>query len=272
MKYAVLERTVPAPNGTVEALYQTGDAGFDGIALQIDGPDPATHPAWSADGRAKLREAADEAGIEVTSISPSFFWQGWEEQKGMLSDNQFRRQRSIDVLKHAIDAAGGLGADIVLIPFFQLCEITEEKHKERAIDALNEVAGAAQLLDVTVTLETSLAAAENADIVDAVDSPAVKICYDAANKVALYGYDAVEEVQELGGRIGEYHVKDFHEPPPQFPNNYAMLGEGAVPQQDVADALQEVGYDGWAVLETRMDKPLEYTTERLAYTKELFGD
>jgi sugar phosphate isomerase/epimerase len=270
----VLERTVPAPNGTVETIHQAGDAGFDGIALQIDGPDPAAHPAWSADGRAKLREAAAEAGVEVTSISPSFFWQGWEEQEGMLSDNQFRRERATDVLKHAIDAAGGLGADIVLIPFFQLCEITEEKHKQRAIDALNEVAGAAELLDVTVTLETSLAAAENADIVDAVDSPAVKICYDAANKVGLFGYDGISEVHELGGRIGEYHVKDFHEPPPPppFPDSYAALGEGTVPQQDVADALQEIGYDGWAVLETQMDKPLEYTEEQLAYTKELFGD
>ncbi|MDG5776490.1 sugar phosphate isomerase/epimerase family protein [Haloarculaceae archaeon H-GB2-1] len=272
MKYAVLERTVPAELGTPETIRQAGEAGFDGIALQINGPDPSAFPVWNPEGRARIREAAVEAGVEITSVSPSFYWQGWEAQQGFLSDNQFRREEAIDALKHIIDAAGGVNADLVLIPFFQLCKIEDETDKQRVIDALGAVIGHAEHNDVTVTLETSLPASENAEIVDAVDSPAVKICYDAANKAALYGYDDVAEVRELGDRIGEYHVKDFHEPPPAFPDNYAALGEGAVDQQGVADALQDVGYDGWAVLETEMDKPLEYTMDQLAYTKELFGD
>jgi sugar phosphate isomerase/epimerase len=272
LKYSVLERTVPAENGTVQTLYEAGEAGFDGISLQIDGPDPGAHPAWSAEGRADIREAAVEAGIEVASVCPSFFWQGWEEQEGLLSDNQFRRERSVAELRRAIDAGGALGADTVLIPFFQVCEISEDKHKNRAIDALRQVAETAELVDVTVTLETTLPAAENAEIVDAVDSPAVKVCYDAANKVALYGFDAVEEIETLGSRIGEYHVKDFLTPPPEFPENYARLGGGDVDQQAVADAISDLGYEGWAVLETQFDKPLDHTRDELAFTKALFEE
>lgn len=270
MNYGVLERTLPADNGTVETIYEAGEAGFDGIALQIDGPDPTTHPAWSAEGRSDLRHAAVEAGVEIASLGPSFFWQGWEEQEGLLSDNRFRRERSVEVLEHTIDAAGALGADLVLIPFFELCEITEEKHEQRVIEALRAVADVAELAGVTVTLETSLPAADNAELVDAVDSPAVKICYDPANKVALYGLDAVAEIRELGSRIGELHVKEFTEPPPPFPDNYARLGEGAVDQEAVADAIHEVGFDGWAILETQFDKPLAHTVEELAFTKDLY--
>lgn len=272
MKYGVLERTVPSKNGTVDTLYEAGEAGFDGIALQIDDPSPDSHLAWSAAGRAKLRRAAVDADIEIMSVSPSFYWQGWEGGSGFISDDQSERNLAVDALEHAIDAAGALGADLVLLPFFGTCEITEQKHKDRIVDALTEVAATANLVDVTITLETSLPAGENAKIIDVVDSSAVKICYDAANKAALYGLDPVAEIEELGSRIGEYHVKDFHEPPPEFPDNYAALGEGAVDQQAVADALTEVGFNGWAMLETELDKPLEYTADELAYTRELFGD
>ena len=270
MKYAVLERTVPSKNGTVETIYDAGEAGFDGIALQIDSPDPDDHLAWSPAGRAKLREAAVEAGVEIVSISPSFYWKGWEGEDGFLSDTPALRERAIAELEFAIDAAGALGAELVLLPFFRDIEITEVKHKTRVVDALKEVVDRAELIGVTITLETSLPASENAEIIDAVDSPHAKICYDAANKAALYGYEEVKEVRTLGDRIGEYHVKDFHEPPPDFPDNYAPLGEGAVDQQGVADALLEFGYDGWVVLETEVGKPLEYTAEQLQYTKSLF--
>jgi len=272
MKYGILERTLPGEIGTVETIHQAGEAGFDGIALQVNGPDPAAHPVWSAEGRASVREAATAAGVEIMSVSPSFFWQGWEAQQGFLSDNQFRREQAIEALEHAVDAAGAVGADLVLTPFFQLCEITEGKHEDRVVDAMRTVAPAAELADVTLTMETSLGAERVADMIDRVDSSAVKVCYDAANKAALYGYDEVAEVRELGSRIGEVHVKDFAEPPPPFPDNYTPLGEGAVDQEGIAEALREVGYDGWAMLETELDEPLDYTADELAYTKGLYGD
>lgn len=272
MKYSVLERTVPSENGTVETLHDAGTAGFDGISLQIDGPDPAAHPSWSPEGRANLRRAAVESGIEIASLCPSFYWQGWEEEAGLISDDSSQRERSLAALEHSIDAAGALGADTVLLPFFRVCELTEDKHKDRVIDALNAVADTAELIGVTITIETTLPAEENAEIVDAVGSSAVKVCYDAANKVALYGMDAIREIELLGDRIGEYHVKDFTEPPPEFPDNYAPLGEGAVDQQAVASTLQAIGYDGWAVLETEFDKDLSYTAKELAYTRNLFNE
>jgi sugar phosphate isomerase/epimerase len=272
MKYSVLERTVPSENGTVDTFHDAGTAGFDGISLQIDGPDPTTHLSWSPEGRAKLRRAAVESGVEVASLCPSFYWQGWDGEAGLVSDDPSQRKKAMNALEHSIDAAGALSADTVLLPFFRVCELTEEKHKDRVIDALSNVADTAELIDVTITMETTLPAAENAQIVDAVDSPAVKICYDAANKVALYGMDALNEIELLGDRIGEYHVKDFLEPPPDFPDNYVPLGEGAVDQQAVASALQAVGYDGWAVLETEVDKELSYTADELDYTQSLFDD
>ena len=53
--------------------------------------------------------------------------------------------------------------------------------------------------------------------------------------------DVVEEIRWLGGaRICEVHLKD----------NPHYLGEGNIDFRAVVDALADVGFDGWAQLET----------------------
>jgi L-ribulose-5-phosphate 3-epimerase len=55
------------------------------------------------------------------------------------------------------------------------------------------------------------------------------------------GFDVVEEIRWLGGaRICEVHLKD----------NPHYLGEGKIDFRAVVDALADVGFDGWAQLET----------------------
>jgi L-ribulose-5-phosphate 3-epimerase len=55
------------------------------------------------------------------------------------------------------------------------------------------------------------------------------------------GFDVVEEIRWLGGaRICEVHLKD----------NPHYLGEGKIDFKAVVDALADVGFDGWAQLET----------------------
>ena len=71
----------------------------------------------------------------------------------------------------------------------------------------------------------------------------------------------VEEIRWLGGaRICEVHLKD----------NPHYLGEGKIDFKAVVDALADVGFDGWAQLET--DSPVSVEadmTKNLAYIRKL---
>jgi sugar phosphate isomerase/epimerase len=64
--------------------------------------------------------------------------------------------------------------------------------------------------------------------------------YDVGNSTQN-GFDVVEEIRWLGrDRICEVHLKD----------NPSYLGEGKIDFVAVLDALEDIGFDKWAQLET----------------------
>ncbi len=62
------------------------------------------------------------------------------------------------------------------------------------------------------------------------------------------GKDPAAVIAMLGKRLGMIHLADFDERVPT-PGKRPPLGEGSVNLSAVADALRNVGFDGWIVLE-----------------------
>ena len=88
-------------------------------------------------------------------------------------------------------------------------------------------------------IESYLNADEHIRILDAVDSPAVQVYYDVANMNQM-GYDIYREIRQLGrDRICQIHCKE---------NGY-LLGQGKIDFQKVKEAIDEIGWQGWLVIE-----------------------
>ena len=83
--------------------------------------------------------------------------------------------------------------------------------------------------------------------------PAVLTYYDVGNSTKG-GYDVVEEIRWLGGeRICEVHLKD----------NPYYLGRGVkIDFKAVIDALADIGFNGWAQLETECPEVVKYDIRR----------
>jgi sugar phosphate isomerase/epimerase len=68
----------------------------------------------------------------------------------------------------------------------------------------------------------------------------VKVYYDVGNST-YNGFDILKEIRWLGkDRICEFHLKD----------NPKYMGEGPINFPAVIDAIAEIGFKGWAQLET----------------------
>ena len=66
------------------------------------------------------------------------------------------------------------------------------------------------------------------------------VYYDVGNSTNN-GFDPIKEIRWLGPkRICQFHLKD----------NPHYLGEGKVQFPAIADAIRDIGYRGWIVLET----------------------
>ncbi len=133
-----------------------------------------------------------------------------------------------------------LGAQVMLIPFFNDAAPKTPQEEERLAGIIKELAPHAEKAGVVLGFENTLAAEVNARILDRVASPAFRIFYDVGN-LTRAGYDIIKEIRWLGkDRICQFHLKDE-----------GYLGEGKIDFRKVFDAIGAIGFTGYATFETR---------------------
>ena len=106
--------------------------------------------------------------------------------------------------------------------------------------ALRSLAPEAEKAGVILGLENTISAEDNARILDMVGSKNVLVYYDVGNSTKK-GFDPVKEIRWLGkDRICQFHFKD----------NPHYLGEGDIQFGPILQAIRDIGFDGYANLET----------------------
>jgi hexulose-6-phosphate isomerase len=102
-----------------------------------------------------------------------------------------------------------------------------------------------------------------------IDSEAVSIYYDVGNALR-FGHDGPAELRRLDeeGLLAQIHIKDM-----TYDHRNMPLGEGDVDWDAVGEALREISYDDYLVLETpRSDSPREDYATWLEFTRGLVGE
>lgn len=235
MRFAAMESILPtnAPDSIEDAL----EAGYEGLELNVAGPYPGDDPLWRPESRTRIRRRAADRGIDIPSICLGFLNGG-----GLTSDDPDVRGDARASILRAIDAAAALDAGTILVPFFGTGEIHTDRHRDRVVSGITDVADAAAAAGVTLAIENTLPAGDNLELLDRIDSPAVDHYYDVGNATA-FGYDPVEELNELGDHVGAVHFKD------RDADGRYMIGEGSVDFEGCVAALRDIGYDGWIGIE-----------------------
>jgi sugar phosphate isomerase/epimerase len=156
-----------------------------------------------------------------------------------------------------------LNAKVMLLPFFGKGALGTPAEFDYIGDLLRELGPEAEKSSVILALENTVNAADNLRMLERSRSRAVKIYYDCGN-LAHSGFDPIAELQAMGrDRIAQVHLKD----------NPHYLGEGNINLPRIVQILQEMGYSGFANLET--DAPSRDIAadmrRNLAYIRRLTG-
>ncbi len=219
--------------GKIEAVALAKELGFDGVQVSIGkGMDklPLSDPAVQK----TYLDESKRVGLPVESLCLEILHRNY-----LKSDPLGQRW-----VADSIPIAKAMGVRIVLLPFFGKGALQTTAEMDKVGDTLKEVAPAAEKAGVILGLEDTNSARDNVRIMDRTKSPAVLTYYDVGNSTNN-GFDVVKEIRWLGGaRICEVHLKD----------NPHYLGEGSIDFKAVIDALADIGFDGWAQLET--DSPV----------------
>jgi L-ribulose-5-phosphate 3-epimerase len=156
-----------------------------------------------------------------------------------------------------------LDARVVLLPFFGKGALVTHAEMDYVGDVLRDIAPEAQKAGVILGLEDTISAEDNVRIMERTQSPAVLTYYDVGNSTEG-GFDVVKEIRWLGkARICQIHLKD----------NPHYMGEGKIDFPAVLKAIEDIGFHGYANLETSCpsDSVDDDMTRNLHFVRRLIG-
>jgi len=242
MKYGVMEGVL---RGTREEIFSDAQKlGFDGVEL------------WNINEDAvdELKKLSQKTGVAAISVVCG--------PKGLASPDAEERKSATGELAAVISRCEAVGAGVILVPFFGMRNLEDEDAVALAIEHFKECAKEAEQSKVILALEMAMNAPDSLELVNRIGSEYVKVYYDVGNAVNA-GYDVVEEIKLLAGQISQIHIKDA---------GGQFLGEGKVPLKAACEAIKEIGFDGYLVLETpATDNPPKAAEKNLAYLKKCLG-
>jgi L-ribulose-5-phosphate 3-epimerase len=234
--------------GKLEAISMASGIGFQGLEVSLgrnlnDGKLPMDSPALQS----RYITEARQHGITLSSTCLDVLHVHY-----MKSDPV-----SVRLTSDAIRVTRAMNINLILLPYFGKGALTNRDEMARVADALKEVIAEAERARVVLALENTISAEDNAFMLDRVGSDALKVYYDVGNS-HFNGFDVPKEIVWLGkSRIGQVHFKER-----------GYLGTGSVPLKESAEALHQIGYEGFINLETNspsgdiaadMKRNLEYT-------------
>lgn len=226
-----------------DRLGLAGEAGFDGVDLDQAGqftPEQA-------------RDAVLQSGVFVHNAINHAHW-----KQRLTSSNPEDREAGRSNVEHCMrvsHAAGGCG---VLLVIGQGGDGEPEVIEQRCREEIKKLLPLAAALGQPILFENvwnrmfydhdgppEQTAEQLVRFVDSFNSPWVGVYYDIGNHWK-YGQPG-EWIRQLGRRCVKLDVKGFS----RAANKFTDIGEGDLPWDQVREALDEIGFTGWATAETR---------------------
>ncbi len=218
----------------LEAFAAAKEIGLDGIEVSFSDPGKE-NDLREEDVRTQYLELSKKHGIEIASLA-----------MGVLNSIPYAEDpRTEQWVADVVDVMPKLGVKNCLLAFFGKGNINGEREKQdEVIRRLKRVAPKAEKAGVVLGVESRLNAEDHIRIVDEVGSPAVQVYYDVANMHGM-GYDIYKEIRQLGkDRICQFHMKEIGH----------LLGQGDVDFPRVKEAIDEIGFSGWLIIESAMER------------------
>lgn len=242
--------------GKVEAVALAKSLGFEGVEVSLGRkPNGDKLPLADPEVQKRYLEAARTEGIALAGTCLDILHVNY------LKNDKLGQKWVAD----GIPITKTLNARVMLLPFFGNGKIEAAAEQDYVADALRELAPEAAKAGIILALENTISAEANARILDRVKSDAVKVYYDVGNSTNA-GFDPVKEIRWLGAaRIGQMHLKE---------QRRAYLGEGKIDFPAIMRAISDIGFRGFANLET--DAPsgsiADDMKKNLAYIRKVVED
>lgn len=227
-----------------QELVLARDATIDGIEWIFETYGEDENPLADDAGLARLLKAENETGTKVTSLCADWFM-----DRPLVQGDEWERSERRGKLGWLVHRAQAAGIRRIVVPFVDHAALTTADDAARAAETIASLTPELERTGVEVHLETSLGPDAFAALLARIPHRLVKANYDTGNSAAL-GYDAEEEFDAYGTRIGSVHVKDRVRG-----GGTVALGQGAADLTAVFRRLRDAGWTRPLVLQVARGEP-----------------
>lgn len=220
-------------------IDKAADIGFDGVEIAIFEPEDVDIKATKA--------ALKAAGMECTGCAIL------SDDRDLISDDPAIREDAKKYLKECVEILGALDASILCGPLYSAVgklvgRSRTEEEWDRAVTGLKEVAKVAADNGVTLAIEPLNRfetyfiniAEDAAKLARDVDHPNIKVHLDTFH-MNIEEKDIPTAIRNTGDLLGHVHCCE---------NDRGVPGSGHVDWDGVFEAIHEVNYDNWIVIES----------------------
>lgn len=237
LKKAVKYGMIQVPNASIEdRLNLVKELGFQGV--EMDSPSDVDF--------VEAAKASEKTGIHIHGIIDSKHWDI------RLSDpDPAVRAKGLEILKQALRDAKVVGADTVLLVPGKVSNPDTENFDQcysRSQEQVRKAIPLAEELNVKIAVEVVwndfiTTPQQFVQYIDDFKNPMVGGYFDCSNMIK-YGVPPADWIRALGKRMLKFDLKGYsHE------KEWVPIGEGDEDWPAILEALDEVGYRGWATAE-----------------------
>ncbi len=240
LQKGIMWATVGVKGTILEKMQAIKTAGFDGVEMM------------SHLDVAEVLKARESTGLAIPSVCNTHHW-----AKPLSHPDPKVREEGLESLKQSLRDAKAYGAkSVLMVPGTVTDQISYADAYTRSQAEIRKAIPLAEELGVKIAIENVwnqflLSPLEAARFVDEFNSPMVGWHFDAGN-ILNYGWPE-QWVRILGKRMIMLHVKEFSRKKRDAEGlwkgfNVALL-EGDNNWPAIMQAVDEIGYSGWAITE-----------------------
>lgn len=292
----MLERLAFANNAFTDGTWTTektigaiGKEGYRGVGILADSPLlwlPGMSDKERSDKIKSIRSALKEAGVVVASVN-GFTAAGYYGKRETAPGQQFGpsfsdadsklREYKVNYTKLVVDFADALDCRNVSFGSGYPPEgVEHEEAWQWMREAIAEAVSYATEKSVRLNLEYEPfllvgGADDAARLLDEIPSPSLGLNFDIGHSFVC-GEDVAQQIRRFGKKIHGADVEDIGVDEAGKPvHAHQVPGQGVMPLEDIFRAFNEVGFDGWYVVElyNHSHHPEEVTRDSIRYLREL---
>lgn len=215
-----------------DAFALAARVGLDGVQVDFGRlkEGVTTLPLFDPAQQERILAASAQHGVAIASLA-----------LGVLNHVAYKSEASAEQwVLDSVRVMQRMQIRLALLAFFSNGDLVGDAAGVTAtIQRLKKFAPRAEAAGLVYGIESWLKAPELERILDAVNSPAIKVYYDVGNMQKV-GEDIGSAIRRLGReRICEVHLKDYDD----------LYGKGSMNFPQVRAALDACGYRGWVGIE-----------------------